>query len=96
MARWLLAIAFRGRKGVKCQVTGRDWRGLMPPLHLILAKPKSGFLKLNLHTIDIIQCRTQLANDKAWFKSGGFKPQAPTLPSTLLKVLPLAIVIGCL
>ena len=22
-----------------------------------------------------------LANDVAWFKSGGFKPQAPTLPS---------------
>ena len=27
---------------------------LMPPSHLTLAKPKSGFLKFNLHTIDII------------------------------------------
>ena len=27
---------------------------LMPPSHMTLAKPKSGFLKLNLHTIDII------------------------------------------
>ena len=54
---------------------------IMPPPHPTLAKPKSQFLKHNLHTIDIIQCRAQLANDVAWFKSGGFKPQAPTLPS---------------
>ena len=27
---------------------------LMPPSHLTLPKPKSGFLKLSLHTIDII------------------------------------------
>jgi hypothetical protein len=44
-----------------------------------------------------------LTNDVAWFKSGGFKPQAPTLPSVPkyearmyvgpLKVLPPALVI---
>jgi hypothetical protein len=45
-----------------------------------------------------------LANDVAWLKSGGLKPQAPTLPSVpkhearnigLLKVSPPALVIGC-
>ena len=42
----------------------------MPPPHLTLAKPKSGFSKLNLHTMDIIQCRAQLTNDVAWLQSG--------------------------
>ena len=29
-------------------------KSIMPPPHLTLAKPKSGFLKMSVHTIDII------------------------------------------
>ena len=44
----------------------------MPPPHLTLAKPKSGFLKLNPHSIDITWCRASLANDMAWLKMWRF------------------------
>ena len=54
---------------------------LMSPSHLTLAKPKSWFQKHGFHTIDTIQSQAQLANDVAWFQSGGFKPRAPILPS---------------
>ena len=44
----------------------------MSPPHLTLAKPKSWFKERGLHTIDIVRCQAQLANDVAWFTSGGF------------------------
>ena len=53
----------------------------MPPSHLTLINFISWLKKHGLHTIATIQSRAQLADDVAWIKSGGSKPQAPTLPS---------------
>ena len=50
----------------------------MPRSHLTLVKPKQLVLKNLAFTPSALSSLEQLANDVAWFKSGGFKPQAPT------------------
>ena len=59
--------------GDPCANRTTKQRYVMPPPHRTLAKPKSGFFKLSVRTIDIIQCRAQLAKDVACLKSGGSK-----------------------
>ena len=52
----------------------------MPPSHLTLASLEVGFKNTTLTLSTLFS--HELANDVAWFKTGGFKPQARTLPCT--------------